>query len=277
MFLDNIIPSAYLSEYIRKYTIVDVLFPSAISVPFKAYPPHPQQCLQFYPRDTEILTFNDDNISYSGKRVVVTGQYTKVSNRYIGKDFLTLQVVFQAGALYRLTGIPGEQLNNTYLDADLIFDNDVRLVNEQLAYATNYQQMIEVVEQYLRKLVRQSRKASHPLDTITNRILLLTGENNILDYFAKEACLSPRQFNRKFKERIGVSPKLFMRIARFCSAYKMKNRFPEKDWLTIALHTGYHDYQHLVKDYKDFTAMTPVAFTELEYKAPERYFGDAEV
>ncbi len=266
-----------MSEYVRKYTIVDVFFPPAIPVPSKAYPPHPQECLQFYPRDTEILTFNDDNKSYYGKRIVVTGQHTKVSNRYIGNDFLVLQVVLQPGALYRLTGIPGERLKNSYLDADLIFDKDISLVKEQIFYATSHQQMIKVVEQYLRKLICRSRKVFHPLDTIANSILLSAYENHNLDWFAKESCLSPRQFNRKFIERIGVSPKVFMRIVRFCSAFKMKNRFPEKDWLTIALHTGYHDYQHLVKDYKDFTGMTPVAFTELEYKAPERYFGDAEI
>ena len=277
MFLDNIIPSADLLDYIRKYTIVDVLFPSAVPVPFKAYPPHPQHCLQFYPRDTETFSFNNGANNYCGKRIVVTGQHTRVSNRYIGRDFLTLQVVFQPGALYRLTGIPASELNNTYLDADLIMGAEVNLVNEQLFYAKSHRQMIEIVEQYLRKLIRLSRKAAHPLDAVAGSMLLFAGEYPVLDWFAREACLSARQFNRKFIERMGVNPKLFMRIVRFWSAYKMKNRFPEKDWLAIALHTGYCDYQHLVKEYKDFTEMTPVAFTELECKSPERCFGDAEV
>jgi AraC-like DNA-binding protein len=274
MFLDNIIPSNDLSEYIRKYTIVDVVFSPEQNLPFKAYPPHPQDCLQFYPRDTETVTF--DSNRYSGKRVVITGQFTAVSNRYIGRNFMTLQVVFQPGALHRLTGLPLNQLNNTYLDADLLLNKEVNLVNEQLFYAKTYPEMIRVVEHYLRQLVRTSKKEAHPLDCIGSK-MLVNDEPNLLDWFASEACLCPRQFHRKFKERIGVSPKLFARIVRFNTAYRMKNKYPNMDWLTIAVHCGYYDYQHLVKDYKDLTGLTPVQFTEIENKSPERYFGDAEV
>ena len=57
----------------------------------------------------------------------------------------------------------------------------------------------------------------------------------------------------------------------------MKNRHPERDWLTIALHCGYYDYQHLAKDYKEFTGYTPSAFADIENNAPERSFGEIEV
>lgn len=274
MFLDNIIPSNDLSEYIRKYTILDVVFSPEQNLPFKPYTPHPQDCLQFYPRDTETVTINSDR--YSGKRAVITGQFTAVSNRYIGRNFLTLQVVFQPGALHRLTGIPMNQLNNTYLEADLLLNKDVNLVNEQLFYAKSYPDMIRVIEQYLRRLVQTSRKEAHPLDGIGS-IMLVNDEPNLLDWFAREACLCPRQFNRKFKERIGVGQKLFTRIVRFNTAYLLKNKYPDMDWLSIALHCNYHDYQHLVRDYKDLTELTPTQFTEIENNSPERYFGHAEV
>jgi AraC-like DNA-binding protein len=48
------------------------------------------------------------------------------------------------------------------------------------------------------------------------------------------------------------------------------------DWLRIALECNYHDYQHLVRDYKDFTGYGPNAFHEIESKAPERSFGLSE-
>ncbi len=276
MFLDNIIPSNDLSEYIRKYTIVDVAFSEGQPVPFKAYPPHPQDCLQFHPKDTETVTITNHSTTYSGKRAVITGQFTCVSNRYIGRSFLVLQVVFQPGALHRITGIPANELNNTYLDADLILGNEVDIVNEQLSHAKNYQDMIETVESFLRKHIKRDRKQFHFLDIIANQ-MLFNNEDKPLDWFAKEAFLCYRQFDEKFKERIGVNPKLFMRIVRFFSAYKMKNKFPAKDWLTIALHCGYHDYQHLAKDYKAFTGVTPVRFFEIELKSPERRFGGIEV
>lgn len=76
---------------------------------------------------------------------------------------------------------------------------------------------------------------------------------------------------------MGVSPKLYARIIRFDQAFRMRNRYPQLDWLSIAIYCGYHDYQHLVKDYKDFTGCTPNEFYALEQLAPERFFGDVDI
>ena len=43
-----------------------------------------------------------------------------------------------------------------------------------------------------------------------------------------------------------------------------------------AIRCGYHDYQHLVKDYKEFTGYTPPQFFAIDNGSPERVFGDAE-
>jgi transcriptional regulator GlxA family with amidase domain len=107
--------------------------------------------------------------------------------------------------------------------------------------------------------------------------MLQQGEYFSVNSFLKDACLSHRQFDRKFLERVGVSSKQYMQIIRFDKAFRMKNRYPEKDWLTIALHCGYYDYQHPVRDYKDFTGCTPNQFLEVENQAPERTFGEKEI
>jgi hypothetical protein len=52
----------------------------------------------------------------------------------------------------------------------------------------------------------------------------------------------------------------------------MKNAHPGLDWLSIALACCYYDYQHLVRDYKEFTNLTPQSLFELERKVPERKF-----
>ena len=91
------------------------------------------------------------------------------------------------------------------------------------------------------------------------------------------ACLSPRQFYRKFSERVGIGPKVFEKVVRFQKAFFLKNANPHLDWLSIALSCGYYDYQHLSKDYKAFTNMTPAGFCEVDTKAPERTFGLVEI
>jgi len=75
---------------------------------------------------------------------------------------------------------------------------------------------------------------------------------------------------------MGVSPKFLARISRFDKAFSLKQINPSLDWLSIALQTGYNDYQHLVKDYKDLTGLSPNQFHEIESKSPERLFGQAD-
>jgi transcriptional regulator GlxA family with amidase domain len=72
---------------------------------------------------------------------------------------------------------------------------------------------------------------------------------------------------------MGISPKTYARIVRFDNAMKLQNAQPHKDWLSIALDCGYYDYQHMVKDFKDFTRETPTEFVQKEDSAPERVLG----
>ncbi|RAK70219.1 helix-turn-helix domain-containing protein [Hymenobacter edaphi] len=276
MLLENLPPAADLAAYVKQYRIADFSFAGGQPPPFKAYPPRVQECLQFYPKDPEQVVLPQSGRRCPQTRVALTGQPTVVSNRHIGQNFLTLQVVFQPGQLFLLTGIPAQQLVNGYLDAEAVLGAEVARVNEQLATAASYPQMLSVVEQYLRQLVRRARGKPHPIDRI-GRLMGQYPDKYPLEWFAREACLSYRQFDRKFKERMGVGPKLYRRIIRFDQAFRRKNQAPEQDWLSIALHCGYHDYQHLAKDYAAFTGHSPAAFYAIETRAPERYFGEWEV
>ena len=276
MLLNEIKPSSFLAEYIRLYRIVDFYFRKGVSLPFKVYPPRPEHCLQFYPKDTETVAYSSKDLVVSAKRATLLGQHTIVNHRYVGKEFLAFQVVFQSGALYKITGIPSVELTNVYLDAEAILGTGTRLVNERLFSARSYAMMIQIVECYLGHLFKGIKPKQHSVDVVSQK-MLHNDECYSVDTFLKEACLSHRQFDRKFLERVGVSPKQYLQVIRFDKAFRMKNRYPDKDWLSIALHCGYYDYQHLVKDYKEFTGCTPTQFTKIENEAPERTFGEIEI
>lgn len=276
MLLNEIRPSSFLTEYIRLYRIIDFHFSKGVSLPFKVYPPRPEHCLQFYPRDTETVEYYDKNIVIADKKATILGQHTIVNHRYVGREFLAFQVVFQPGALYRITGIHSVELTNVYLDAEDILGSSTRLVNEQLYDAETYSEMIQIIEHYLSDLIKRTKNNRHPIDVIS-RQMVDENERYSLDGFIKKSFLCHRQFDRKFLERVGISPKQYLQVIRFDKAFRMKNRYPERDWLTIALHCGYYDYQHLVKDYKEFTGCTPTQFLEIENKAPERAFGEKEI
>lgn len=68
--------------------------------------------------------------------------------------------------------------------------------------------------------------------------------------------LSQRQFERKFKELAGFSPKIYSRIIRFQSAMKHYGN-DIKSLTDIAYDCGYYDQSHFIHDFKEFSGYHP--------------------
>jgi transcriptional regulator GlxA family with amidase domain len=65
-----------------------------------------------------------------------------------------------------------------------------------------------------------------------------------------------RQLERRFKLRVGLSPKYFARIRRF------QRVFPEVEgagWVEAAAACGYYDQAHLIRDFRAFAGEPPAA------------------
>lgn len=273
---DYRLPSPALREYVRMLQIVGCEFPASLpALPVKPYWPRAENCLSFFPKDPEQVEYGFDGKLIASSRSRLFGQHSVVTNRYVGRDFMVFQVQFQPGALYRLTGIPVQELTNTFVDAETVFSTEICRVNERLSYCSDYLEMITVVEDFLLYLIRRAKKQIRPIDRVSQAILQNPAGVS-LNWLADQACLSQRQFYRQFVEREGISPKFYARIARFEKAVRLKNAQPGKDWLSIAMELDYYDYQHLVRDFKEFTLLSPNAFMQQENQAPERSFGVAE-
>ena len=275
MLLQDFKPPPDLADLVQLFRIVHLRFGSGEIPPPKAYPPRPEHCLAFYPFEREQVRMDRSGKTISGIPVVLYGQFTEVSHRHIGSDFLVLQVVFWPGAIHRLTGMPASELRNQYIDAGSVFGASIADTNDAIANATGYPQMLEAVFRFVRGLRRIQRRDIRPLDAACMQLLGPDPRFGLRD-IAREACLSPRQMERVFKALTGVNPKLYDRIIRFDKAFRIRNARPRHDWLRIAMECDYHDYQHLAKAYRDFTGKTPNAFHELEQQAPERRFGLVE-
>lgn len=74
---------------------------------------------------------------------------------------------------------------------------------------------------------------------------------------AEKLNISRRYLEKKFLEKVGVSPKFYARIKRFGS---LSNRIAHQekiDWQQIVLEYDFHDQSHLVKEFMEFNQMNP--------------------
>lgn len=273
MISKDYLPSPMLWEYISFYRLRHFIINQKVRQSFKPFPPRPEQCLVFYPRGYEITEYTKTGERIVRPRCVISGQFTERINRYVAtSEFLMIAVDLKPGALHRLTGIPFIEFTNKSVDAELVFSTEIKNLNRKLSGAACYQEMILLIEEFFIQLLKRVKQQSNAVDHLLEN-LIHKPVSKKLDSLAKEAFLSPRQLERKFDERVGVSPKTFMKISRFNQSYWMRLKNPGWDWLSIAISCGYADYQHLVKDYKEYANTTPNLFFEEERESPGRILG----
>jgi AraC-like DNA-binding protein len=262
-------PSPLLRDFVRDYLVAHFFFDNGESVPSKPYAPKPEQGITFFVRGGARMVDPPTGEVREAPPVTIFGQQVSRCNVHLTPDFLMFRVHFQPGALFRVLNAPLYELTTDYFDAELVLGREVREVSERLAGARGYAEMVTVVEHYLLRVVRRVERGAHPVDNVTSCLTACPARFS-LDWMADQACLSPRQLNRRFTERMGVGPKLYSRLVRFYRAYQYKEANPAVDWLSVAVRFGYTDYQHMAKDFKQFAGATPNAWMHEDGASPER-------
>ena len=246
---------SFVQHYMLVHTRYDGLDPAQAVKPM---PPAPQQRLYFYPRD-EMRTFHyGQGREIRSPRSIVVGPQVSRVDLHFPPDHLMVCAAFWPGGLHRLLGVPVKELFDFSVESPALLGPGVSEVEDRLAETTDYPTMLAVVERYLLRALRRLRpRAERPLDRLLPALLPTGRTTASLEHLAAEACLSARQFERGFFERVGMAPKFYARIVRFDRAFRLKELQPDLDWLAVAVRVGYYDYRHLVRDFKEFAGVTP--------------------
>lgn len=268
-------PSPRLAGVVRQHQIIRLAFGPGELVPPKPYWPRPAAALAFYLRDREWVRSPLRPKATSKPRAVLIGQPTTVTWRQGGADFSVYQIELAPGALHRLTGLPLAELTDEAVDAEAVFPVGFRRLVDQLEATETPATMIALAENFLLDQLAARRRARNIADEIAQALMHRPGAT--VERLAARLEVGPRQLRRAFADRIGVSPKMFARVARFDRLIRLHNRTPQDDWLSLAVQAGYYDDHHVRRDFRAFALTTPTAFSAAEAQAPERGFGFREV
>ena len=80
---------------------------------------------------------------------------------------------------------------------------------------------------------------------------------------ARHLDISRRYLEKKFLEKVGVSPKFYARIKRFAALSNKIAHQESIDWQQIVLEYDFHDQSHLVKEFMEFNQMNPSQYHSL--------------
>jgi AraC-like DNA-binding protein len=264
-------PPDPLKELVREIQILHMNWEKGEDLP----PPYitclanTEQNLYLYPYDPIRIVPNPDHEGIPVSTSIVTGPKTIPVGLKFGKDYLMIKVAFYPTGLYRLLKIPMRQTANTGLDAEKFWGTDIKLIIDLLRNASTYDEMTDITCEFLLKQSRDHVMAEEPIDRVVKE-MIDPGMKLSLSDWASKACLSLRQFERKFIERVGISPKLFVRIVRFENSMKLKNDFKEKSWSEVALECDYTDSSHMLREFRQFAEFAPGSLFQFQTSG----FGD---
>jgi methylphosphotriester-DNA--protein-cysteine methyltransferase len=121
-----------------------------------------------------------------------------------------------------------------------------------------------VLEKYLIRKICKINPVPDIVDYAVKAIIQKKGIVSI-SQLSDDLCISPRQFRRRFTEKIGITPKMCARIKRFNYVTNLSaDAFA--NWMDMVHEGGYYDQAHFIRDFSDFSGKSPTEFMHYNQK-----------
>ena len=157
-----------------------------------------------------------------------------------------------SAACWARTG--AEETSNEMLSLDTFLGVQGNELEEKMMLAPDNKTRAGILNTFLEDKLLTARLKGSTIAASIKHVLHSPGIASV-EQLAYHFNLSPRQFNRKFKEYAGFSPKLYMRLSRLSRA--IKGHKTDKPLTRIAYECGYYDQSHFIHDVKAFTGYHP--------------------
>lgn len=193
----------------------------------------------------------------SGESPKLVGTMTSpLEVAYMPGPVRIMGIRFAPGGITAFTRMPVFEITNRSVELPLpetLFDEgfyesmpDITGISERIAYINQY------FKNRLHKLNIPDREIIHAVSLIKR-----AGGQLSVKRLAEETCLCERHFERRFKDAIGISPKLFSNVTRFRFARRYLKTHKEESLFSASLTCGYHDQSHMNKEFRRFGGMNP--------------------
>ena len=178
-------------------------------------------------------------------------------------------ICFRPGGGYPFFKIPAHELADQFPDVgDLWGSTGNRFVDRIQNDCLTAESRIEAISVYLLHLLDKNLRDDATVKAAIDVIDCFKGSISIED-LASYLGMSCRHLERRFRERIGMTPKQLCRNTRFKHAYKQIEASHRENWVDMALTCGYYDQAHLINEFRYFTGTSPGEFFKSSSPSPD--------
>lgn len=193
----------------------------------------------------------------------LTGQATKSYELQLSGKIGMAGIVFRPAGLSSLFGLPMYEFSDERTNLRDVLGKQIDEYSDKIADAVSNTERLAFLEQFLNVQFLRKNIVADRMDYVANRIVEQRGVLNISDLM-QELFVCRRQFERKFLQKVGVSPKYYARIRRvgyLCNELAQK-RWQIDDWQDLIYRFGYYDQSHFIKEFTEFTGKSPSLYVK---------------
>jgi AraC-like DNA-binding protein len=155
--------------------------------------------------------------------------------------------------------VPMHELAHRVVSLEDVFGREARTLGERLVDAPGWDQRFEIVEAALGARLAAAESPPPDVEWAWRRVRSAHGQIRIEALAAELGC-SRKHLAARFREHVGLPPKLFARLSRFTHAVDVLLASPGTSLAEVTFACGYYDQAHMDRDFREFARTTPSAY-----------------
>jgi AraC-like DNA-binding protein len=219
-----------------------------------------ENILAFDLGDRPVMEYSSGRISVIPRLQLVGTQTRSIGCAHFRGHILAFGIFLKPFASWQLFRIPPAQFADREFEAQEVFGPWIRDLWLKLAECETFDDRIRVANETLLPFAENAIPPTRTMAAAQN--LLRPDAGTRIQQLAHESCMSIRNYERRFVEDMGISPKLFARLGRFQMALDIK-RESGSSWLNVAHELGCFDQMHMVKDFRAFGGDAPSRLVQM--------------
>ena len=189
---------------------------------------------------------------------IVVGPHSAHSLLDTSLEASVIGVHFKPGGAAPFIGAPLDELHNLDVSLDLLWSAGVQELRDRILAAPTAPAMFQVLERALLRAARSFNR--HTAVAYALRHFEAVPHAQTIAQVARAVGFSERHFIKRFREEVGLTPKLFCRVRRFQEVVRMVHRATEVNWTEVAVSCGYFDQAHFINDFREFSGLSPTIY-----------------
>lgn len=198
--------------------------------------------------------------------IVLSGLHQRPAYILQPSDEAGVQLAVHPLAARALLGMPAGELTQLAGDGGDILGPRARELHERLREQATWDERFDTVAGYLRGRAEAAGRRAEVRPEVAEAWRWMAWHRGAgsLDGMARHVAMSRRQLSTLFRQEVGTSPKQISRLMRFEQARHHVTTAvaggTAPDLSAIAARCGFYDHSHLVRDFRQYTGLSPTGW-----------------